>query len=83
MSRKLNGHNPTGKGLKQIYDLDDDGLSLAQQIMSFNLEVMKTFQGKAETPEELADRFTKYFEMCLDNGRIPTVEGLALVSRLC
>ena len=73
-------HNPTGKGLNTRYDLDEEGLTLAQQVMKFNLLVMQTFDGKAETREELADRFTTYFEMCLEHGRIPTVEGLALVS---
>ena len=67
-------HNPTGKGLNSSYDLDEEGLSLAQQIMRFNILVMKTFQGKAESAQELEDRFTTYFEMCLEHGRIPTVE---------
>ena len=61
-------------------EITEDNMSLAQQIMKFNLLLMRTFDGKADTPEELADRFTTYFEMCLENGRIPTVEGLALVS---
>lgn len=61
-------------------EITEDNLTLAQQIMKFNLLVMQTFSGKAQTPEELADRFTEYFEMCIKNGRIPTVEGLALVS---
>ena len=73
-------NNPTGKGLNTRYDLDEEGLSLAQQIMKFNLLVMRTFEGKADSPEELANRFATYFEMCLEHGRIPTVEGLALVS---
>ena len=67
-------HNPTGKGLNSRYDLDEEGLSLAQQIMKFNLLVMQTFDGKADSPEELANRFATYFEMCLEHGRIPTVE---------
>lgn len=55
-------------------EITEDNLTLAQQIMKFNLLVMQTFSGKAQTPEELADRFTEYFEMCIENGRIPTVE---------
>ena len=66
--------NPNGKGLNTRYDLDEEGLTLAQQVMKFNLLIMNTFEGKAETREELADRFTTYFEMCLEHGRIPTVE---------
>lgn len=61
-------------------EITEDNLTLAQQIMKFNLLVMRTFEGKADSPEELANRFATYFEMCLEHGRIPTVEGLALVS---
>lgn len=52
----------------------EEDLTLAQQIMRFNLILMKKFNGKPETAEELADRFTDYFEMCMEYGRIPTVE---------
>ena len=58
----------------------EEDLSLAQQVMKFNLILMQKFNGKPETAEELAERFTDYFEMCMEYGRTPTVEGLALVS---
>ena len=52
----------------------EEDLTLAQQIMRFNLILMQKFNDKPETPEELADRFTEYFELCMQYGRIPTVE---------
>lgn len=67
-------HNPTGKGLNSRYNLDEEDMPLSKKIMKFNLLLMQTFEGKADTPEELANRFATYFEMCVENERIPTVE---------
>ena len=36
--------------------------------------------GRCTTSQELADRFDKLFEVCLENGFIPVVEALALCS---
>lgn len=38
--------------------------------------------GRCTTPQELADRFQKMFDVCVQNGFTPTVEMLALASRL-
>ena len=67
-------HNPTGKGLNSRYNLDKEDVPLSKKIMKFNLLLMQTFEGKANSPEELANRFATYFEMCIENERIPTVE---------
>lgn len=67
-------NNPTGKGLKTKYDIEDKDKQLAKDIMAFNLKLFKMYNTKPETPEELAERFATYFQMCLDEGRIPTVE---------
>lgn len=60
----------------------EEDLSLAQQVMKFNLILMKKFQGKPENADELADRFSDYFEMCIEYGRIPTVERTCVSFRL-
>lgn len=37
---------------------------------------------RCTTPQELEDRFNNLFDTCLENNFIPTVEALALCSRL-
>ena len=37
---------------------------------------------RCTTPQELEQRFDDLFEMCFNNNFIPTVEALALCSRL-
>ena len=76
-------HNPTGKGLGSKIEIADKDKALVKEISSFNLMIFNKFNGKPDTPEELADRFSQYFQLCIDYGKIPTVEGLAMVSRLC
>lgn len=73
-------HNPTGKGLKGKIDIQDKDKQLAKDIMSFNLLLFNKYNDKAKSPEELAERFSDYFLLCNEYGRIPTVEGLAMVS---
>lgn len=73
-------HNPSGKGLKTKIDIQDKDKQLVKDISSFNLMLFNKYNGKPDTPEELADRFADYFELCIQYGRIPTVEGLAMVS---
>lgn len=75
-------HNPSGKGSLVKKQLSEEEMPLAIKIQEFNLILFKTFQGKAETPDELADRFAQYFQLCIEHKRIPTVEGMAMVSRL-
>lgn len=36
--------------------------------------------GRCTSPQELADRFQKLFDMCFNNNFVPTVEALALCS---
>lgn len=73
-------HNPSGKGLKTKVDIQDKDKALVKEISTFNLMLFNRYNSKPDTPEELADRFSDYFQLCIDNGRIPTVEGLAMVS---
>lgn len=73
-------HNPTGKGLKTKVEIQDKDKQLAKDIMNFNLLLFNKYNGKPETADELADRFSDYFQLCIEYGRIPTVEGLAMVS---
>lgn len=73
-------HNPSGKGLKTKVEIEDKDKQLAKDIMNFNLLLFNKYDGKPDTPEELADRFADYFQLCIQYGRIPTVEGLAMVS---
>ena len=61
----------------------DKDRELAKKVLKFNLEVMQKATTKPKTVEELQDRFTEYFEKCVDEGMPPTVEGLALVSGWC
>ena len=61
----------------------EEDLTLAQQVMKFNLILMKKFQGKPENADELADRFATYFEMCIEYGRIPTVERTCVSFWVC
>jgi hypothetical protein len=42
--------------------------------------IKKLNTGRCTTPQELAERFDKLFEVCLENGFIPVVESLALCS---
>ena len=42
--------------------------------------IKKLNTGRCTTSQELADRFDKLFEVCLENGFIPVVEALALCS---
>ena len=61
----------------------DKDRELAKKVLKFNLEVMQKASSKPKTVEELQDRFTEYFEKCVDEGMPPTIEGLALVSGWC
>lgn len=73
-------HNPEGKGLPTKINVADKDKALVKEISSFNLMLFNKYNTKVQTAEELADRFTDYFQLCIEYGRIPTVEGLAMVS---
>lgn len=74
--------NPQGKGLKTKIEIEDKDKQLVRDIGKFNLMLFNKYAplGKAKTPEELSERFSFYFQACMEFDRIPTVEGLALVS---
>lgn len=61
----------------------DKERELAKKVLKFNLKVMQLGNGKPSSDEELQDRFTEYFELCVDQGMPPTIEGLALCSGWC
>lgn len=44
--------------------------------------VRKLNTGRCTTPQELKERFDNLFETCLENGFVPTVEMLAIATRL-
>ena len=73
-------NNPTGKGLPQKINIEDKDKALVREIGNFNLMLFNKYNNKPETPEELADRFAYYFQLCIQYNQVPTVEGLALVS---
>lgn len=56
---------------------------LAKKVLKFNLDIMSIGRDKPKSVEELQDRFTSYFEQCIDKGMPPTIEGLALCSGWC
>lgn len=72
--------NKPTKKVPQKINIEDKDKALAKDIMSFNLMLFNKYDGKPDNPQELADRFSDYFQLCLQYGRIPTVEGLAMVS---
>ena len=61
----------------------DKERELAKKVLKFNLDVMLIGNEKPKSVQELQDRFTAYFQKCVDEGMPPTVEGLALVSGWC
>lgn len=61
----------------------DKDRELAKKVLKFNLDIMKKATNKPKTVEELQDRFTEYFELCIEEGMPPTIEGLALCSGWC
>lgn len=73
-------HNLTGKGLKSKIEIQDKDKALVKEIAKFNLMLFNKYNTKPQSPEELADRFTDYFTLCMEYDQIPTVEGLAMVS---
>lgn len=77
MSR--NNLNTNGRP-PQKYEVQDKDKQIVKDIATFNLMLFNKYNGKPETPEELADRFSEYFQLCIQCNQIPTVEGLALVS---
>lgn len=72
--------NPQGKGLPQKFNIEDKDKILVKEIGNFNLMLFNKYNGKPDSPEELADRFSDYFQLCLEYNQIPTVEGLAMIS---
>lgn len=72
--------NPQGKGLPQKFNIEDKDKILVNEIGNFNLMLFNKYNGKPDSPEELADRFSDYFQLCLEYNQIPTVEGLAMIS---
>lgn len=72
--------NPSGKGLKTKTEILDKDKALVKEIAKFNLMLFNKYNTKPQSPEELADRFTDYFTLCMEYDQIPTVEGLAMVS---
>ena len=73
------GNNHSGK-VPQKINIEDKDKALVREIGNFNLMLFNKYNGKPDTPEELADRFADYFQLCIEHNQIPTVEGLALVS---
>lgn len=61
----------------------DKERELAKKVLKFNLDVMSIGRDKPQSVQELQDRFTDYFQKCVDEGMPPTVEGLALCSGWC
>ncbi len=61
----------------------DKERELAKKVLKFNLDIMLIGNEKPKSVQELQDRFTAYFQKCVDEGMPPTVEGLALVSGWC
>lgn len=60
--------------------VEDKDKKLAKEIMEFNLMLFNKYKGKANTPEEMEQRFSEYFQLCFEHSQIPTVEGLAMIS---
>ena len=73
-------NNPSGKGLKTKTEILDKDKAVVREIGKFNLMLFNKYNGKPDTPQELADRFSDYFSLCMEHDQIPTVEGLALIS---
>lgn len=61
----------------------DKERELAKKVLRFNLDIMSIGRDKPQSVQELQDRFTTYFEKCVDQGMPPTIEGLALCSGWC
>lgn len=71
----MSNPNPVNKcKVPQKYNLYDKDMQLAKDIMKFNLMLFNKYDGKADSPEELQQRFEEYFTLCMEYGRIPTVE---------
>lgn len=62
---------------------NDKEREIAKKVLKFNLDIMLIGNEKPKSVQELQDRFTTYFQKCVDEGMPPTVEGLALVSGWC
>ena len=52
----------------------------ASRAMWRTMLIKKLNTGRCTTPEELAQRFEKLFEVCFEEGFVPPVEALALCS---
>lgn len=54
----------------------------AKKALDFSLGISQINTGRVQSPDELAERFEKLFELAVDFGRLPRYEHLVMVSGL-
>ena len=74
---KSMGKGDIGKFTNLNEQVPDDAKSRA---LRRTMLIKSLNTGRCTTSQELAERFDKLFEVCLENGFIPVVEALALCS---
>lgn len=69
-----------GKNINEILDPNNAPNDAKVTALRRTMLVKSLDTGRCTSPQELAERFEKLFEMCFNNNFIPTVEALALCS---
>ena len=73
------GQKNIGK-LSNLNDNPDVPMDAKVRALSRTMLINKLNTHRCTSPEELQERFEKLFEICFENGFIPTVEALSLCS---
>ncbi len=76
---KTNRRYPIGRARDNVIHADK---SFASRVLAHGMQVLQLNPDRSRpaSRQELEDRCNKYFELCVQNGLPPTVEGLAIIS---
>ena len=72
--------NGSGRNIASILDPNNAPADAKARALRRTMAIKSLDTGRCTTSQELADRFSKLFELCFEYNFIPTVESLALCS---
>ena len=72
--------NGSGRNIASILDPNNAPADAKARALRRTMAIKALDTGRCTTSQELADRFSKLFDLCFEYNFIPTVESLALCS---